>query len=259
MLLELKENKLGKDYICPDIHGRFDILEATLANINFDFENDRLLCLGDIIDRGHFSHRALHFMDKKWFYTIRGNHEDMLIKSYQAIFEQKFGKETGDQIVNSWLTYGGAWAQSIGLLKDKEHFFEWYEAFDNIPYAMELKISDKTIVMSHGELPLEISWNYLKKHISDSSSTDGNSFRDHILWSMNIYKNYKSNQVLLDSGAYDVKGVDYAFCGHVYNETKGTFVINNRIYLENNAWSDYNSIEYFNIIDIEEFIKNPSI
>jgi serine/threonine protein phosphatase 1 len=69
------KNKIGRDFVCGDIHGCFDELEYELKNISFDESHDRLFCVGDLIDRGPRSKDALSYYEKDWFHTVQGNHE----------------------------------------------------------------------------------------------------------------------------------------------------------------------------------------
>lgn len=79
MIHKFDPNTKGKDFIVGDIHGAFSKLTDQLLEMGFDFDNDRLFCTGDLVDRGPESHLALDWLDKPWFFTVRGNHEDMVI------------------------------------------------------------------------------------------------------------------------------------------------------------------------------------
>ncbi|MCI4411349.1 MAG: metallophosphoesterase [Thiotrichales bacterium] len=77
--LSLKKNTAGKDYVVGDIHGCFAQLEQVLEMLNFDPTKDRLIAVGDLIDRGDENLEALEYLNKEWFYSIIGNHEAMHI------------------------------------------------------------------------------------------------------------------------------------------------------------------------------------
>lgn len=59
-----------------DIHGRYDKLTEALAGVNFNAEQDMLVCLGDIFDRGEQSLEVLQYLmglpNRK---LIWGNHD----------------------------------------------------------------------------------------------------------------------------------------------------------------------------------------
>ncbi|MDX2320399.1 MAG: metallophosphoesterase [Moritella sp.] len=71
-------NYKGQDFFVGDIHGEYDLLLATLAQCQFDFECDRLFSVGDLVDRGPDSIACLELLLKPWFFAVRGNHEEML-------------------------------------------------------------------------------------------------------------------------------------------------------------------------------------
>jgi hypothetical protein len=74
----LARNARGRDLIVGDIHGHFTKLAAALEAIGFDDSIDRLISVGDLVDRGPESLLALGWLAKPWFHAVRGNHEDML-------------------------------------------------------------------------------------------------------------------------------------------------------------------------------------
>ena len=59
----------------------FGALEALLVQIEFDEKVDRLFSVGDLVDRGPESPRALEWLAKPWFFACRGNHEQFVIDS----------------------------------------------------------------------------------------------------------------------------------------------------------------------------------
>lgn len=68
-------------YIMSDIHGCKDEFYKMLDLIKFD-ENDLLIIIGDVIDRGNYGIELLQeifFM--KNVILLKGNHEDMMVKS----------------------------------------------------------------------------------------------------------------------------------------------------------------------------------
>ncbi|MFP3335214.1 serine/threonine protein phosphatase, partial [Pseudomonas sp. SIMBA_064] len=45
---------------------------------------DRLIAVGDLIDRGPGMLDGLKLLGEPWFFTVKGNHEQMLIDAYGA-------------------------------------------------------------------------------------------------------------------------------------------------------------------------------
>ena len=68
-------------YVMSDIHGNYDKFHKMLDKINFS-ENDKLIILGDIIDRGPDGIKLIleiSAMDNVKY--LGGNHEKMMIES----------------------------------------------------------------------------------------------------------------------------------------------------------------------------------
>ena len=58
-LTVLPENDRGRDFVVGDLHGCYDALMRQLDARGFDPAADRLLSVGDLVDRGPDSRRCL--------------------------------------------------------------------------------------------------------------------------------------------------------------------------------------------------------
>ena len=74
-LLRLPKNESGRDFVVGDIHGYVSRLMQQLDVVGFNPLTDRVICTGDLIDRGPESADALNLLDEDWFYSVMGNHE----------------------------------------------------------------------------------------------------------------------------------------------------------------------------------------
>ncbi len=79
-------NQASRAFVTSDIHGCFRELESLLEKMNGNFRKDRLIVLGDTIDRGPQSYevvRKLIDLQKQFgaehCILLRGNHEQMAI------------------------------------------------------------------------------------------------------------------------------------------------------------------------------------
>lgn len=91
------EIKYKKTYVIGDIHGELDKFLSVLEQCNFDYENDRLISMGDLCDRGMKSREVVNEIIKmKHKVCIRGNHD--------AWFQEFL--ETG-RGYDMWLRQGG--------------------------------------------------------------------------------------------------------------------------------------------------------
>lgn len=103
-------------YAIGDIHGRLDLLEELLANIEADNQargsaKTYLVFLGDLVDRGPDSRGVIdRLVNKPPAFArnifLKGNHEEFFLGVIKG----------DDAIVQHWLTYGGTeCAESYGV------------------------------------------------------------------------------------------------------------------------------------------------
>lgn len=94
-----------RSIVIGDIHGCYKNLKELLNTVNFQEKTDRLISLGDLMDRGKQSYEVFDFFRKLKLQIndraviIRGNHEQMLLDAAEDINEKVLwymngGKET---------------------------------------------------------------------------------------------------------------------------------------------------------------------
>ncbi|TDT44129.1 serine/threonine protein phosphatase 1 [Halospina denitrificans] len=74
-----RRNQRGRDFVVSDLHGQIDRLEQHLRKQHFKTGEDRLFALGDLIDRGDHSAELIQLLEERWFFSVMGNHELMLL------------------------------------------------------------------------------------------------------------------------------------------------------------------------------------
>jgi serine/threonine protein phosphatase 1 len=67
----------GQDFVVGDIHGQHDKLVNALALVGFNFIEDRLFSVGDLVDRGKGSKKVVDLLQESWFDAVKGNHEQL--------------------------------------------------------------------------------------------------------------------------------------------------------------------------------------
>jgi serine/threonine protein phosphatase 1 len=85
----LTENKEGRDFVVGDIHGMTSLLGKILKHVEFDKTKDRLISVGDLVDRGTDNFGALKLLDQPWFHAVLGNHEDLARYSMLLALKQQ--------------------------------------------------------------------------------------------------------------------------------------------------------------------------
>jgi len=83
-VLRLPPNDIGRDFVIGDIHFKTIELYEGLKALDFDSAIDRVIAVGDLIDRGKGVLDGLKLLGEPWFLTVQGNHEQMLINAYRT-------------------------------------------------------------------------------------------------------------------------------------------------------------------------------
>jgi len=128
-----------KTYIIGDIHGEITELKALLNKINYNC-NQKIIALGDYLDRGENSYETFVFLKKlkeqnKNIILLRGNHEQMMIDS---LLDKKVnnGLYKKEDAMIIWQQNGGS--KTIRDFKNnKKLLIEAAEWFDKLPYIYE--------------------------------------------------------------------------------------------------------------------------
>ena len=160
-------------YIMSDIHGYFSRMLDVLEKANFDWQNDELYILGDIIDRGPESFEMLEWAIEKAprnIHFLLGNHEDLA----RNVLKININAYCNDQIQGGndfgpWdIPYGRetdmAWAWNGGpatmqQLIDKTSI-EWRKEkllpwLNNLPFCYILTLGDKKFLMVHAGISMK--------------------------------------------------------------------------------------------------------
>jgi serine/threonine protein phosphatase 1 len=160
-------NTAGRDFVVGDIHGMFAKLRYELANISFNEQTDRLLSVGDLVDRGPDSEESIDWIAKPWFHAVRGNHEQMAI-----------GVAAGKHDVGNYVMNGGGWFMQMSEAKQKLYA----KAFDELPYLIEVDTNRGRVGIVHAEIQGD-SWD---KFVKDMTGAPSNNkfydFKEIALW-----------------------------------------------------------------------------
>lgn len=186
-----ERNTRGRDFVVGDLHGMFHILHFALAQVlNFDYANDRLFSVGDLVDRGPMSEHVLDYLKEPWFYAVRGNHEQMCIDS----IDKRYANAEEMHMLN-----GGVW---FFALTDAERR-EIVDQFGSLPIAIEIDTPNCLVGLVHAEPP-HLDWEQTR--VMDSS---GEPFPIRALWSRDRVTKKDDRHV---------KNVGMVFCGHTAME-----------------------------------------
>ncbi len=120
-----------------DIHGRLDLLERAFDAIDqrADGAEQRIICLGDLVDRGAESRGVIEFlMRAKGVRCLKGNHEDLMLRAMRRRDAESVSQWLQNGGAATLISYGasGRFDQSMDLV-DERHL-DWIEA---LPVAIE--------------------------------------------------------------------------------------------------------------------------
>ena len=119
--------------IIGDVHGCFYTFQSILEKYWLD--NEILIQLGDLIDRGKFSGETVQFAQslktnhKDRAFFLKGNHEIELIEYQETGLNQKWLRQRGYKTVESFLSIGlslketSAWMKALPLVWENESIF----------------------------------------------------------------------------------------------------------------------------------------
>jgi serine/threonine protein phosphatase 1 len=131
---QFTKNPIGRDFVVGDLHGCHSGFMKALEAIEFDSYCDRILCVGDLVDRGPDSPGTLELMKEDWFWSIKGNHEEMIENGYTSGYN------------------GATWAKKL-MTDDPGRYSELLGIISTMPYAFDIHYGDKRYVVTHAELP----------------------------------------------------------------------------------------------------------
>lgn len=186
----LTENTRGRDFVVGDLHGCYDALLRQLDDRAFDPAVDRLISVGDLVDRGPDSWRCLQLVREPWFHSVWGNHEDLMLEGLSASRESS--------AFQLWMLNGGDWA----LASDPDDLKRQITAHaETTSLAIEVPVAGQTIGVVHAEVPGD-HWRCWSSPLSAQD-------REQAIWGRTTLMN-----VLRGKPGLPVGGIDHVFFGH---------------------------------------------
>lgn len=127
-----------RNFVIGDIHGNYKELKELLNKLNPDLNHDKLIFLGDYIDRGPNSYNVIQFLielqknhgeDK--VILLKGNHEQMAIENIET----------------DYIDYNNGYDKTYkDFIKNKDNIESYYEFFKSLPIYHE----DDFYIYVHG-------------------------------------------------------------------------------------------------------------
>ena len=141
----------GKLWAVGDIHGCYNLLMTQLKEIDFDFENDLLVAVGDLVDRGTQNEECVSLIDEPWFTSVKGNHEDLVIMG-----------DINRSYFNCHIQNGGEWFYDLDYQVQREII----KKLKTLPIALEVSHKGKKFGFVHGHIE-QNDWDEFKDELNN--------------------------------------------------------------------------------------------
>lgn len=219
---------VSKTYITSDIHGYYTLLMEKLKTINFDFSNDKLICIGDLVDRGAENLECLSLLDESWFEATAGNHDVWCVEGLQNPHSAFY-----HQMRNN----GGEWWYRLD--SDTQEY--WSYRISNIPMWKELNVDGKKILLVHADVGNDgdVNTKYTNLHLWSRMSADSEVDTTVDGWSVVIH------------GHTPIQAIDTEDCIKSDNFGNVWKCKDNRIYIDSGVFFSGK----LNVIDLQELLK----
>ncbi|PAV26303.1 serine/threonine protein phosphatase, partial [Tamilnaduibacter salinus] len=230
-ILALATNESGRDYVVGDLHGGYDALMRSLEEIGFDHNADRLISVGDLVDRGPDSMGCFCLLDEPWFYACLGNHEQMMMEALSA------GLGSAEALL--WFRNGGDWSLD----------YDWQELTRGVlqrrarlPDAIEVCVGSRRVGVIHAEVPGH-DWSRLAQSLETEEG------RHEALWSRATISRLSREPGYVPW----VDGIDRVIVGHTPLEEP--LSAGNLMYIDTGAFLERG---YLTVVRLEEVLARES-
>lgn len=204
-----------KIFVVGDIHGCFDLLDTRLSILGFDKQQDLLVSVGDLVDRGPDSIGFERYIDEPWFKRVLGNHE---------VIAQLEGWYCHLQNGGSWLWHDIQTEQGSSEIK------RILLRLQDAPIALQvITPTGKILGFTHAGVPCQPPRTWQK--VMETACLD-KYLQDQLLWDRTTIQTAKQKP---HAKPLIVEGVDWCFAGHT--PVKQVVVGGNQVWLDTGAFA----------------------
>ncbi|MCM1215457.1 MAG: fructose-bisphosphatase class III [Lachnospiraceae bacterium] len=134
-------------YVLSDVHGYYNKFLTMLEKINFS-DNDVMIVLGDVIDRGPEGITMIQdIMKRKNVVMTMGNHELMMVQSLLGEGDEQAQKECAE----NWIQNNGGYATMLQLEEiSDEEALKIMDFITKLPVGIDLTIGERKFHLVHG-------------------------------------------------------------------------------------------------------------
>lgn len=234
----LSINLKGRDFFVGDIHGCFSRCQQALDDAGFDPAADRLISVGDLLDRGRESLQAREWLERDWFYAIRGNHEDMFLH-WMSLEGDPHSRRQFEEETYFLKANGGRWVANA----DPGQLRSLAREIARLPYFMAVPHPGGGLIgVVHAELPDGARWPSMINREIDIG------FRETMTWGRQRWRSrYGRAKPARDKNM--IAGLDALVCGHV--RCKEPTGLGNIVFIDTGGWHEKGS---FTVMSSDEIM-----
>jgi len=216
--LKLPRNQRGRDFVIGDIHGHFTAVRHELARIGFDPSHDRLISVGDLIDRGPESEQAATWIEQDWFFAVIGNHEASLLH-HQDLLSARF---------ELWHDHHG-WFDQLDLARQQR----LQDRIATLPWALEVETATGTVGIVHAEVPERFqNWQDFLSELDDER------VRSAAVSNRDLARRADDLGTAGADESCRLAGVDWVIHGHTPRRYCRPGQLGNRLWIDTMGWFD---------------------
>lgn len=210
--VKIPENK--KIFFVGDIHGRYDELMNKLKDIKFNMDEDILISVGDLVDRGPKIKEVIElFNQQDNFYCVIGNHDNFLL-NFDTEPEKWFDdKRNGSDDTVFQLGKNQLKRYKKILLK-------------KMSLILEIEYGNMKIGVIHGGVPFDNNkpqeWNKIIRKAKRNKR-----YRANLMWDRTVIRKIWANDI---ADIPEVQGIDIMVHGHT--------TIDKPLFFNNRVWID---------------------
>ena len=213
LCVRLGPNLRGRDLVVGDLHGHCATLRRALAEMEVS-AHDRVISLGDLIDRGPNSFHAKAWIEginpaARFDLVLRGNHEQMMLEALAESLRPQapYRRNTAWKL---WRMNGGNWWRPQGPGGDAE---DWVRLLGSLPFAARAETRHGPLGLVHA-CPVHRRWQDLEDGVRDDGNANHRT-RTQALWSR-VRHGYLQREIgeTGDEHLGPVEGVRAVLTGH---------------------------------------------
>lgn len=193
----LPANETGRDIVVGDLHGSLDLLQRLLDHLHFDTTRDRLISVGDLVDRGPDSLGCLELLYEPWFHAVMGNHEKMMLDAFddaaESIYWTMNSGEWGVEALNDWKA-----REERPPADASARLFDLLPLVRQLPLVLTVQQPDGTKVhIIHAELPPVTVTDELlaDPHEVNKLLRHGTPNGDFLRWGRYVFQRFYNNNL----------------------------------------------------------------